>query len=94
MTDVLKSFKHSSTIYSKGRFSELRWLMVSNELMKKWITTVCACHAEKKYQKSFPNSVKVRIAKEKTADVLAVLEVCSAEGEEEAEILRTKRVLL
>jgi len=48
MTDIPKSFKHSSTANSRGRFSELRQLIISNMLMKKWITTVCAYHAKEK----------------------------------------------
>lgn len=53
MTDILKSFKHPSTTDGKKRFSELRWLIVSNEPMKKWISTVCACHAEEDSQKPY-----------------------------------------
>lgn len=35
MTDIPKSFKHSFTAKSRGRFSELRRLIISNTLMKK-----------------------------------------------------------
>lgn len=82
MTDILKSFKHSSTTKGKGRFSELRWLIVRNELMKKWITTVCVCHAEETspHRLHPPHQLHGQFSKEKAADMLCSFSECLLKG--------------